>query len=130
MPSKKEKYLRRLVAAYVAYSYISKESKNANFGGSASGYDGFRHPNFGLKISNEIVDIASNLIDLQLYNEKRQGDEKPSDSDCFWVLLGISLTFLPEHFYQPVEYESMGESNTGKPTQNSAGSGSKDAQNP
>lgn len=113
MDAKKERYLRRLVSAYLAYSYISKESKLTFL---RSGNN--QRNDFGLKISNEIIDIASNLIDLQFfvekhYDEKSQitesdkKDSKPNESDSFWVLLGIALTFLPEHFYQPIISREM-----------------------
>lgn len=96
MGARKERYLRRLVSAYLAYSYISKESKLTFL---RSGNN--QRNDFGLKISNEIVDIASNLIDLQFfvekhYQEKNRLDQndrqnfKPDESDSFWVLLGIA----------------------------------------
>jgi hypothetical protein len=76
---KKEKDLRKVVAAYLGYSNYLKKDKS-----------------YSLKVSNEIVDICSNLIDLQGYSDNGQ----KSDDDCFYVLLGIAMVFLPDFFGQ------------------------------
>lgn len=92
MPYHKESLLRKVVAAYVSYSYLSQETHVKMV----------EHSQFRLKITNDIVDISTCLIDLFYKDRSDKVNQtmpgRVTEEDCFWVLLSISLTFMPEHF--------------------------------